>query len=157
MSRMRSWFPPKPYAIGLAAVLVVIALIPVAIAQSRRAAAPPPGVQSASRALIEGRYDDVPGLVASLDQQDPRVVAVKAKALIARGKYQEAEATLRPAAQRAPTSDAALELALLMQMLGRSEADALLNRVADASASTDPLEMARDARVLRALGRMYDA
>src|SRR6185503_16356206 len=99
MATMRSWFPRKPYAIGLTALLVIIALIPVAIAQSRRVAAPPPGLQSAQRALVEGRYDDVPGLVASLDQQDPRIVAVKARALIAHGKYQEAEAALRPAAQ----------------------------------------------------------
>ena len=145
------------YAAGLAVVLVLLALIPVLIAQARRPAALPPGLQSASKALLEGRFDEVPGLVASLDQQDPRVVTLKARALIARGSYQEAETALRPAAQRAPTSDAALELGLLLQTLGRTEANGLLERVASAYLSNDPLELARAARALRALGRMYDA
>src|SRR5262245_49498251 len=145
------------FAAGLAALIVLLALIPVLIAQARRPAALPPGLQSANKAVLEGKFDEVPGLVAALDQQDPRVVAVKARALIARGRYQEAETALRPAAQRAPTSDAALELGLLLQMLGRSEGNALLDRVAGAFMSSDPLELARVARALRALGRMYDS
>src|SRR5258706_841302 len=144
-------------ALAIAALLVALALIPVAIAKSRRAAAPPPGLVAAGRALLEGRYDEVPALVDKLDQTDPHVVAVKARAVIARGHYQEAETALRPAAQRAPTSDAALELGLLLKMLGRAEADAVLTRVAGAYTTTDPHELARAARALRALGRKYDA
>src|SRR5262245_47013531 len=98
------------FAAGLAVLIVLLALIPVLIAQARRPAALPAGLQSANKAFVEGRFDEVAALVAELDQQDPRVVAVKARVLIARGKYQDAEAALRPAAQRAPTSDAALEL-----------------------------------------------
>src|SRR5258706_468697 len=115
------------YGIGLAA-LVLLAIIPVVVAQSRR---PPAALARATRALIEGRYDEVASLTAQLDAQDPFVTAVKARALVARGRYQEPEATLRPAAQRAPTSDAALELGLLLQMLTRPEGTALLSRVAD--------------------------
>ena len=63
-------------------------------------------------------------------RRDPNVVAVKARALIARGRYREAEALLRPVAARAPTSEAALELGLLQQMLGRPDATAMLERVA---------------------------
>src|SRR5262245_38219375 len=141
---LRSW--RGLWAAGLAVGLVLLALIPVLVAQARRPAALPPGLQSANKAVLEGRFDEVPGLVATLDQQDPRVVAVKARALIARGKYQDAEAALRPAAQRAPTSDAALELGLLLKMLGKSEGDAVLSRVAGAFSSTDPLELARVGR-----------
>jgi len=150
-------FTRGAYAAGIAVVLVLLALIPVLVAQARRPAALPPGLQSANKAILEGRFDEVPGLVGALDQNDPRVVAVKARARIARGQYQEAEAELRPAAQRAPTSDAALELGLLLKMLGRSEGDAVLSRVAGAFSSTDPLELARVARALRALGRVQDA
>ena len=122
------------YGIGLAA-LVLLALVPVAIAQSRR---PSAGLAQATRALIEGRYDEVASLTAQLDAQDPFVAAVKARALVARGRYQEAETTLRPAALRAPTSDAALELGLLLHMLTRPEGTALLSRVADTASVVSP-------------------
>jgi tetratricopeptide (TPR) repeat protein len=145
------------YTRAIAALLVALVVIPVAIAQSRRPAALPPGLQAAARALVEGRYDEVPTLVDKLDQNDPNVVAVKARALVARGRYQEAEALLRPSAQRAASSEAALELGLLMQTLGRADAPAILGRVAAASGSNDPRELARAARATRALGRMYDA
>ena len=142
------------YGIGLAA-LVLLALVPVAIAQSRR---PSAGLAQATRALIEGRYDEVASLTAQLDPQDPFVAAVKARALIAHGRYQEAETTLRPAALRAPTSDAALELGLLLHMLTRPEGTALLSRVADtASVVTEAGDLARAARALRALGRAQEA
>src|SRR5438034_3013794 len=86
----------------------------------------PQGLQAATRAIIEGRYDEAAELANKLDLRDPSVVAIKARAEIARGRYQEAEAVLRPVADRAPTSEAALELALLQQMLGRSDAPTLL-------------------------------
>src|SRR5262245_36135050 len=94
--------------LGLAAALVVLlSLIVVAVAQSRRPAVP--ALEQANRALLEGRYDEVPGLVATLDAQDPNVAALSARALIARGRYDDALTALKPFAQRAPTSDAALE------------------------------------------------
>jgi tetratricopeptide (TPR) repeat protein len=138
---------------------VLLALIPAGLAQSSRRPAPlPPGLQSASRAIIEGRYDEVAGLTDKLDPQDPNVAAVRARALIARGRYQEAEALLRAPAGRAPTSAAALELALLLEMLGRAEAQAVFARVAAAaSTSNDALELGRAARALRALRRSQDA
>src|SRR5262245_43174528 len=147
------------YALVLSCGLVLLALIPVGIAQSSRRPAPlPPGLQSATRAVIEGRYDEVAGLTEKLDPQDPNVAAVRAQALIARGRYQDAEALLRPAAGRAPTSAAALELGLLFDMLGRAEAQAIFARVAAAATtSNDALELGRAARALRALGRTQDA
>ena len=85
-------------------------------------------------------------------------MAVKARADIARGRYAEAEAMLRPVAARVPTSEAALELGLLQQMLGRPDAVALLEKVAPlGDASNDPVEVARGGRALRALGRFHES
>jgi len=139
------------------AALGLTVIIPVGIAQTRRAAQATP-LQEALKALNEGRYDDVPSLVASLNPQDPTVASVKARALTARGKYSEAETLLRPLAQRAPTSEAALELALLLKMLGRQDANAMLQRFADgANRVTAAADLARAARALDALGMNQDA
>jgi tetratricopeptide (TPR) repeat protein len=140
-------------ALGL---LLALALIPVAVAQSSRRLSP--DLQGAARALNEGRYDEVAGLTAKLDQADPVVATLNARAHIARGRYQQAEALLRPVAQRAPTSDAALELGLLLQMLGKDDATALLNGVAaTATSATDASDLARAARALRAVGQPYES
>ncbi len=62
---------------------------------------------------------------------------------------------LRAVVPLAPTSDAALELGLLLQMLGRADASAVLQRVALlASRSPEPMEIARGARAQRALGQL---
>src|SRR5690349_1118500 len=136
--------------------LVFTALSSYGTAQSARR--PPTPVQAATRALIEGRYDEVDAAVDKLDVRDPAVAAIKARAAIARGRYQDADAVLRAAALRAPTSDAALELGLLARMLGRSEATPTLDRVAAlAETSSDARELARGARALRALGRFQEA
>jgi tetratricopeptide (TPR) repeat protein len=141
------------YALGLAAVLAVLALIPVGLAQTRRPAASP--MDAAMRAYIEGRYDEVASLTDKLNAQDPAVAALRARADIERGRYQQAEAALRPIAGRAPTSDAALALGMLMKMLGRPDADQILTRVANADAR-DPASMARSARAFRARGQGQD-
>ena len=150
-----TWSSRSVLALSLGALLV-LALIRVAIAQSSRRA--PSDLQQATRALVEGRFDDVASLTQKLNSQDPAVVTLTARALIARGRYAEAESALRPAAERAPTSDAALELGLLAHMLGRADAQALLGRVAGTVTTTnDPYQLARGARALRALGRSQEA
>src|SRR5438874_7619146 len=61
---------------------------------------------------------------------DPVVAAARLD--INRGRYADAETTLKPVAVRIPTGDAALELGLLYQMLGRrAEAQPLLDRLAN--------------------------
>ena len=40
------------------------------------APAPPPAIEQATRALIEGRYDEIAGLLDKLDAQDPTVAAL---------------------------------------------------------------------------------
>jgi tetratricopeptide (TPR) repeat protein len=136
--------------------LVALALIPVVIAQSSRR--PPPDLQLAARAQADGRYDDALALVSKLDQSDPDVAAVAGAARIARGRYKEAEDLLRPIALKAPTSAAALELGLLLKMLGHDDARPTLERVASAAARTnDPRVLARAGRALSALGAAHDA
>jgi tetratricopeptide (TPR) repeat protein len=136
--------------------LVFTALSSYGTAQAVRR--PPTPLQAATRALLDGRYDEVDATVDKLDLHDPTVAAIKARAAIARGRYQDAEALLRPLAQRAPTSDAALELGLLGRLLGRPDAAAMLEKVATlADASYDAREVARGGRALRALGRFQEA
>jgi tetratricopeptide (TPR) repeat protein len=137
--------------------LVLLALpIVTATAQGPRRSSQP--LQAAVRAVIEGRYEQVDGLVADLDPADPDVVALKARAAIARGRYEQAESMLRTVAPLAPTSEAALELGLLWQLLGRGEPTPILERVALlAGRSPEPVEIARGARALRALGQLRDA
>src|SRR6202035_2592233 len=102
--------------------------------------------------------DEVDAATDKLDARDPNVAALKARAAIARGRYAPAEALLRPVVARAPSSEAALVLGLLQQMLGRADGAAILNKVAQlADSSDDPQEVARAARALRALARFQEA
>ena len=142
-------------AIGLGAVLA-LALIPVAVAQSRR---PPQNDQQvAARLYNEGKYDDVVAMVQKLDSKDQALVTLMGRSLAARGKYQEAEAALRPAAERDPVGDAALELGLHYQRFARPEALPILRRIAATAATANtPQELARAARALRATGEAKQA
>jgi tetratricopeptide (TPR) repeat protein len=153
-----SGFPPSR---GISVCLLVASLVCLALPTSGTAQATrrqPQPFQAVTQALIEGRYAEVDALADKLDSRDPNVVALKARAAVARGRYAEAEALLRPAAARVPTSEAALELGLLQHKLGRADAASLLGRVATlADRSTDPSELARAAQALRALGRFHDA
>ncbi len=138
--------------------LVLTALSAYGTAQSVPRPRPQTPYQTALRALIEGRYDEVDAATDKLDVRDPAVVALKARSLIARGRYADAETLLRPVAQRAPQSDAALELGLLEHMLTRPEGATTLGRVATlADTSADGREVGRAAHALRALGRFQEA
>jgi tetratricopeptide (TPR) repeat protein len=141
-------------ALGLAAVLATLGLIPGATAQSSRGAIP--DLEQAHRALLEGEYAQVVDWASGLDPQSPDVAAIHGEALIAIGQYTEAESVLRAGAGGAPASEAALQYGLLMQMLGRGNATAVLRRVA-ASRGSDGPSLAREGRALRALGLMQDA
>jgi tetratricopeptide (TPR) repeat protein len=82
-------------------------------------------------------------------------VVVSARAAINRGGYAEAESLLKPLAAKVPDGEAALELGLLYEMLGRrDESVAILRRVADIQAGprTPPADYARLGRAARALG-----
>ena len=150
MTRRRRYVP-------LLVALVLLGL-PIVTATAQGPRRPPTPLQAANRAFLEGRYDQVDMLTANLDARDPDVIAVKARAAVARGRYDQAESMLRPIVSRAPASESAIELGLLLQMLGRADAAAVLEKVAPlAGTSNDPIEIARGARALRALGRLRDA
>jgi tetratricopeptide (TPR) repeat protein len=139
----------------LAGALAIFALPTYGTAQAPRR--PPSPLQAAQRAFIEGRYADIDSLTEKLDLKDPSVVALRARALVARGQYADAEAALRPVAQRAPTSEAALQLGLLLRMLGKDARPTLDKVAALADTSDDPIELARAARALRARGNFQEA
>ena len=157
-SRWTQFPPSRAFCLAaLVAGVVVPLFAALLIAQAPRRASTSP-LEAVTRALIEGRYDEVDALSEKLDARDPGVVALKARAAIARGRYAEAESVLRPVATRAPASEAALELGLLEQMLGRAGATATLERVAaprDRAVQAEGL--ARSARALRALGRFQES
>src|ERR1700752_672776 len=86
--------PSRRFSVWLlAAALAFFALPTSGTAQAPRRAATP--LHAATRAFIEGRYDDVDAMAEKLDLRDPNVVALKARAAIARGRYPQAEAALR--------------------------------------------------------------
>jgi len=160
-------FPPSR-AVCISALLAAIAVplcAALVLAQGQRRAAaprpaPPPAtpLDAATRLFFEGKFDDLDSAIEKLDVRDPSVIALKARGLIARGKYADAEALLQPVAQRAPSSEAALELGLLQKLLGRPAGTQTLERVAAlASSAQNAVEMARAARALRELDRVADA
>jgi tetratricopeptide (TPR) repeat protein len=147
-------------ALLLAVGAPLCAVLVMAQGQRRAAApaAPATPFQAATRAFIEGRYADVDTLTEKLDSKDPNVVALRGRAAIARGQYADAESLLQAAASRAPSSEAALELGLLQQMLSRPNATQTLARVAAlAETSQNARELARAGRALHALDRIPDA
>ncbi|HZT75209.1 MAG TPA: tetratricopeptide repeat protein [Vicinamibacterales bacterium] len=139
----------------LAGALAIFALSTSGTAQAPRRPMTP--VQAAQRALVEGRYGEVESLTEKLDAKDPTGVALRARALVATGRYADAEVLLRPAAQRAPSSEAALQLGLLEHLLGKDPSATLAKVAALAETSDDPIELARAARALRTLGRPQEA
>ena len=85
----------------LVAALAFLVLPSSGTAQApRRPQQPDTPSRAAARALNEGRYDEVEALA---DRGDPNLVALKARAAIARGRYAQAEALLRPVAARVRT------------------------------------------------------
>ena len=76
-----------------------------------------PTSSPAARALNAGQFEEVERLLKSAT--DPASIALRARAQIAQGHYQEAQTLLTPAASAQPDSDAALELGLLELYLGK--------------------------------------
>jgi len=76
-----------------------------------------PTSSPAARALNAGQFEEVERLLKSAT--DPASIALRARAQIAQGHYQEAQTLLTPAASAQPDGDAALELGLLELYLGK--------------------------------------
>jgi tetratricopeptide (TPR) repeat protein len=112
---------------------------------------------SAWRAIAHGKPADAEALARARPADDPAAIAVLARLATEKGRYTEAIAMLEPAARRAPLSDAALELALLYQRLGRQGDASQLLDVLYQRAADDPASLLRAARAAAALGRARDA
>src|SRR2546423_1544680 len=132
----------------LIGALVFLALPSAGTAQAPRRVATP--LQAAARALIEGRYAEVDTLTEKLDTRDPNVVALRARAAIARGRYADAEASLRPVVSRFPTLEAALQL-------GARCARALIGSARAVPNDTPPQAIALAKRALEANPSSVDA
>src|SRR4051812_46813249 len=86
--------------------------------QQQKTSPAQPFPASAWAAIAHGKPAEASALARSRPAEDPAAIAVLAHIAVDKGRYDEALATLQPAARRAPSSDAALELALLQRRLG---------------------------------------
>jgi cellulose synthase operon protein C len=137
-------------AVGVAAIIVLSATLPSA--QTAQPAVPLTPADQAAQALNTGRYDEVDGILKGVT--DNRATTLRARAAIARGRYADAEKLLVPAAAAAPASEAALELGLLQQYLGRrDDARRTLQRVLNGSEPRTAADFTRGGRAARALGQ----
>jgi tetratricopeptide (TPR) repeat protein len=130
-------------------LLMVCALL---VAAATQPTAQAPAETPADVAFREGRFDEVERLLRNAT--DPRSLALRARAMIRRGQYPQAEALLTKPAAASPTSDAALELGLLQFTLGRrADARRTLNRLLDGlSPPKGPAEFIRFGHAARAIG-----
>jgi tetratricopeptide (TPR) repeat protein len=140
--------------VAVTAVLVVSATLPSA--QTPPTDKPLTPADLAAQALNTGRYDEVDPLLKGAT--DARATTLRARAAIARGRYADAEKMLTAAATSAPAGDAALELGLLQQYLGkRQEARRTLQRVTEGTALRTAADFTRGGRAARALGQFKPA
>jgi tetratricopeptide (TPR) repeat protein len=121
------------------------------------AAAPLPFPASAWRAIAHGKPAEAEALAKTRPADDPAAIAVLAHLAVGTGRYPEAIGMLQPAANRAPLSDAALELALVFQKLGRAGDASQLLTVLFRSTENDPASLIRAGRAAEALGRSREA
>ena len=116
-------------------------------------------LENAARAFAHGNRDEVETLAERFDSDMPEVVAFRARLLIDRGDYSQAEALLRPVVDDAQETAAGLQLGLLLQTQGQiQEARALLDSVmVNGLRSFDPFEQYQGALAARAVGSFREA
>ncbi len=116
-------------------------------------------VESAARAFAHGNRDEVETLAERFDPDMPEVVAFRARLLIERGDYAQAESLLSPIVSEAQETAAGLELGLLLQLQGRvQESRVFFDAVLiNGLRSVDPLEQYRGALAARAVGSFREA
>jgi tetratricopeptide (TPR) repeat protein len=142
-------------AVGLGTLIVISGTWPAALT-AQSAGQPLTPADLAALAINTGRYDEVDALLKGAT--DARATTLRAQAAIARGRHAEAEKLLTPAAGTAPSGDAALELGLLQQYMGRrQDAARTLRRVLDGPQPRSAADFLRLGRAARALGQFQDA
>ncbi len=147
----------RPLVVILLYVCAAAAMSPPRVARQTPSTEPFP--RSAWTAIAHGRLADAESL-AQTRPDDPAAAAVRGHLLIRKGEHEQALALLQPAAAKGPLSDAALELGLLLQRVGRSqEAGQHLKRLVQQSAAGagNGDALFRAARAAHALGRVHDA
>jgi tetratricopeptide (TPR) repeat protein len=148
--------PLRPLVVVLLGVCLAATDFPgTAAQQSDRQPFP----RSAWTAIGHGKLADADALARAQPAGDPEAAAVLAHLAIRKGQYEEAIKLLEPAAAKVPLGAAALELGLLHQRLGRTEAaEPLLTTLfQQGSRAADPFVIARAARAAQALGLPHDA
>jgi tetratricopeptide (TPR) repeat protein len=144
-------------AVIIFASLCVWTAVTVSSHGQQTSAPPQPFPAGAWRAIAHGQPAEAEALARARPAGDPAAAAILGRLEVDKGRYQEALAILRPAANRSPLSDAALELALLEQKLGRAaDASPRLNVIFRAS-ENDPASLTRAARAAAALGKAREA
>lgn len=135
------------------------ATFPPAYARQTTPADPQSFAATARRAIARGRPAEAEALAKQRPAGDPAAAAVLGQLAMTRGQYSEAAAILEPAASRDPGGEAALQLGLLNQQLGRAQiASRLLSQVLDRGSQSGEAEgVFRAARAAHALGRPRDA
>lgn len=115
--------------------------------------------RTAEAAIAHGRRADAEQIAASHGAAAPEAAVVFAQLDADHGKYQDARTRLEPIVSRNPTSEAALELALVDRTIGQNdEAGKLLTGLVDAAvSSSDAAVLFRGARAAHALDHARDA
>lgn len=140
----------------LASVVLTVGLAPfVTAGQSPAVASVRANAEQSWRA---GRFDEIDKFAEAFPK-DELLAVLRAKAIAARGDYARAEALLQPFAAASPSGEAALEVGLLQQLVGRRvEARRSLQLVmAGDQRNPTARDYLRAARAARALGRFDDA
>ena len=135
------------------------ATFPPAYADQQAPAEPQSFAAAARRAIAHGRPADAEALAKQKPATDGAAAGVLGQLAAMRGRYEEAIALLEPAAVKEPGSEAALQLGLIEQQVGRAQqATRHLTDVLEQGASGRDIEgVFRAARAAQALGRPRDA
>jgi cellulose synthase operon protein C len=131
---------------------------PATAGQNAAPAAPESFMAAARRSMAHGRGAEAEALARQRGSGDPQAAAVLAQLAIVAGRYDEAIAILEPAAAREGSGEAALQLGLLHQRLGRAQVGSrLLTAVSNNADGADTEALFRAARAAHALGEAQDA
>ena len=161
-------YNPLPLMRGLRSrrpLLLLIVLVCLGVAGSAvrppqvysQVAASADPLRAALGAIAHGRRADAGQLADARGGADGAII--HALLAVHRGKYADAVALLEPLAATDPAGDAALELALVYQQIGRAgDAQPLLSAVLrKGNTSNDGVSLFRGGRAAQALGRARDA
>ena len=148
-----------PFRIRPLVVILLAVCLATTDPSSAQQAETAPFPAGAWAAIAHGRLAEAETQAKAQPAGDADAAAVLAHLATRKGHYDEAVRLLEPAAAQYPASAAALELGLLHQRLGRSEAgERLLTTVfRQAATASNADALARAARAARALNRAQEA